>query len=112
MRVKLAAIAVSLACFGGIGMFTTMTTTATAASPDLCETRCGESWGAREHARAFAEERSWTKVSVYECAHNSEYGAQWVCLGSGTWVGDGAVPVEWEAWISAYGYLKHFQNIY
>jgi len=70
----------------------------------LCEHRCGESWGAYEHAKAFAEKRGWINVWVGGCERNSQYGAQWKCSGGGFHFGN----EDYAVWMDAYGYEKHF----
>lgn len=105
MKVKLAAMVTALVCLSAFCTFSITSPVATAAKPNLCETECGGSWGAREHARAFAEQHGLTSIEIEGCTLNSEYGAQWVCWGNG-WEGDNRW--EFHVWMGQFGVEKHW----
>ena len=94
-RSKLANLATLMACIGALAV----PAASAAAQPSLCETSCGGSWGAREHARASAEQHGFSSISITKCNKNSEFGAQWYCRGTG----NHGSEHYWEVWMDAYG---------
>jgi hypothetical protein len=111
MRVKLATTLTALICaVGAMGAVSVIVPTAGAAKPDLCEYECGGKWGAREHAKAFAEQHGMDFVEVHGCAHNSEYGAQWDCWGDGNRNNEYGLGYEYEfhVWMGEFGVEKHW----
>jgi hypothetical protein len=103
MRVRLATIATAFVIAGSAGSIMLPVATASAAKPDLCETSCEGSWGAREHAVAFAEAHGLSSITIEGCKKNSEHGAQWVCWGTG-W--EGANRWHFHVWMGEYGREK------
>jgi hypothetical protein len=101
VKAKLAVLATLIGCCGSLAA---MSPVASAATPKLCETSCGGSWGAKEHAKAFAEQHGFINVYVSGCSKTSEYGAQWRCSGGG-WHRS---QQTWTVWMDAYGYEKHW----
>lgn len=109
MRSKLATIlAAAFVCVGGAFGAVAVMSPVASASTDLCEYECGGKWGAREHAKAFAEQHGLTKVVVEGCKLNKEYGAQWVCWGYGTEPFLGVI-FHFHVWMDEYGYEKHWE---
>jgi hypothetical protein len=106
VKAKLAVAATMVACCGALAA---STPAASAAKPLLCEHSCGGSWGAYEHAKAFAEQHGFWDVFVEKCWKSSEYGAQWHCVGGGLWGGSNN---NWGVWMDAYGYEKHWVQTY
>ncbi|MHB8532070.1 MAG: hypothetical protein ACYDC2_05060 [Solirubrobacteraceae bacterium] len=103
MKAKLALLATLAACCGSL---VALTPAAGAAKPNLCETGCGGKWGAKEHARDYAEKHGFIDVFVNGCWQTSSYGAQWACSGGGQHGGSKNFTV----WMDAYGYEKHWEE--
>ena len=89
-------------------VLTTSTAAATSAGkallakPRVCETSCGGSWGAKEHAKVYAERHRSGTVTVEKCTptgKNQAGVAQWIC--PGFW-GNG--PWHFRVGIDPYGY--------
>jgi hypothetical protein len=108
MKRQLAMIAV-LAAFVGCVTAISTTTAGARTRPALCEHSCGGSWGAYEHAKAFAEQHGFWQVYVGACWQTTEYGSQWRCSGGGIWGGGSNT---WTVWMDAYGYEKHWTQTY
>jgi hypothetical protein len=119
MRIKVATFIAALVCASGVfGAFSIMSPIAAAISikPALCEYECGGSWGAREHAKAFAEDEEHGLFDVYlkyngqtgikGCELNSQYGAQWDCWGAG--YSAGYSIWDFHVWMGEYGKEKHW----
>jgi hypothetical protein len=102
MKSKSSAVA---AVTGSLCAIAILASPAHAVKPDLCETSCGGAWGAREHARAYAEREGFTGVAVSGCARSDEYYSEWHCQGTGS---DGKFH-SWDAWINSRGYLELFE---
>jgi hypothetical protein len=96
--------AVSALAIAAFAVAPAFATEANTIKPNICETECGGSWGAKEHAKWFAENNHpLYSVGISGCNKNSEHGAQWVCWGQGFHLYTGN-PEKFHVWISQYGY--------
>jgi hypothetical protein len=103
----------ALICASGAVSIIAPAATAIHAKPALCETTCGGSWGARQHAQWFAEhaEKGTSNdplhsVEIEGCKLNSQFGSQWVCWGTG-W---STINQRWHfhVWMEQYGRETHW----
>ncbi|MGD0452501.1 MAG: hypothetical protein ABSB69_02790 [Solirubrobacteraceae bacterium] len=107
MKAKLAILATLIACCGSLAA---LTPAASVARPLLCERSCGGSWGAREHAEAFAKKHGFSFISIAGCWEPHEGNTQWECTGSGEWK-DGDFN-NWTVGMTAYGYETFWTQTY
>ncbi len=114
MRTRITTI-VAVACMAFAASVSVSPAGATEVKPNLCRFECGGSWGAFEHAEAYAKKHGDVRnVVVENCENlgtNKKGETQWRCWGHGESeiIGGGWRLNKWEVGMDPYGYETYWR---